>query len=379
MKILHVIHVPFAIPYFLGDQLKYFKDSSNAEIHIACSPSETFTAYSRKWEFIPYALKINRRVSPLTDIISIIKLTAYIRRNKFNVVVSHSPKGALIGTIAAFISGIKNNIYVRHGLFYETKIGFRLKMFKIFEKTVSFFSTKVICVSKSILEKSISDNLTNPNKLIMINKGSFNGIDTKVKFNPSNYTNEIVQNLKNRYCISKNDFVIGYVGRLSKDKGIIELYKAWKMLNLKHDNLKLILIGPIDERDIIEDNYLNEINCNSSIILTGLINDSAPFYKLMDIFILPSYREGLPTVVLEASAMELPVLTTKKTGCIDSIVENETGMFIDITPEDISNKICQYISNPSLRNNHGNFGRSFVKMNYEQTLMWDYLYKFIYS
>jgi glycosyltransferase involved in cell wall biosynthesis len=378
MKILHVVHVPFAIPYFLGDQLKYFKDTSNAEIHIACSPSESFMAYSRKWEFIPFDLKINRRFTPLTDIVSIIRLIFYIKRNKFNVVVSHSPKGALIGTIAAYISGIENNVYVRHGLFYETSKGFRLKIFKKFEKTVSFFSTKVICVSKSILEKSISDNITSPSKLIMINKGTFNGIDTKVKFNPSNYSKDIVQNLKNRYCISKNDFVVGYVGRLSNDKGIKELYEAWKMLKLIHDNIKLILIGPIDERDAIENIYLDAIYSDSSIILTGLIIDTAPLYILMDIFILPSYREGFPTVVLEASAMKLPVLTTKKSGCIDSIVENETGMFVDITPEDISNKISHYINDSSLRNIHGNEGRRFVEKNYEQKLMWDYLCKNIY-
>jgi glycosyltransferase involved in cell wall biosynthesis len=378
MKILHVVHVPFAIPYFLGDQLKYFKDTARAEIHIACSPSETFIAYSRKWGFISYPLKINRSISPLSDILSIVKLIIYIKKNNFNIVVSHSPKGALIGTIAAYFSGIEKNIYVRHGLFYETTLGFRLKIFMLVEKTVSFFSTKIICVSKSILDKSISDNITRPNKMVMINKGSFNGIDTKVKFNPSYYSKDLVKDLKNRFNISTNDFVVGYVGRLSKDKGIIELYEAWKLLNLKYDNIKLILVGPVDERDTIETNLLDEINCNSSIILTGFIFDSAPFYKLMDVFILPSYREGFPTVVLEASAMRLPVLTTKKTGCIDSIVENETGMFVDLTPEDISNKICQYRNDPSLRNNHGNLGRMFVKTNYEQTLMWDYLYKYIY-
>ena len=379
MKILHVVHVPFAIPYFLGDQLKYFKESSNAEIHIACSTSEKFIYYSNKWEFIPFGLKIKRNISPITDIISIIKLIFYIKKNKFNVVVSHSPKGALIGTIAAYFSGINNNIYVRHGLFYETTNGIRLKIYLIFEKIVSFFATKVICVSKSILEKSISDSITNVNKLMMINKGSFNGIDCIVKFNPSNYSEELVRILKNKFNVSNNEIVVGYVGRISKDKGIIELYEAWKILKQKYNSIKLILVGPLDERDLIDNIYIQEMNLDQSIILTGLIDDTAPFYKIMDIFVLPSYREGFPTVVLEASAMELPIITTRNTGCIDSIIENETGMFVDLNPVDISNRISQYIQDPSLRFKHGKKGKIFVNQNYEQTILWEYLKINIYN
>jgi glycosyltransferase involved in cell wall biosynthesis len=379
MKILHVVHVPFAIPYFLGDQLKYFKDHSNIEIHIACSPSEVFYSYSKKWDFIPFELNIKRKISIITDLISIYNLVIYIKNNKFNVVVSHSPKGALIGTIAAYICGIDKNIYVRHGLFYETSSGFKLIIFKTFERIVSFFSSKVICVSKSILEKSISDNITNENKMILINKGSFNGIDTKVKFNPINFSEALIQTLRNKYNISRNDIVIGYVGRLSKDKGIVELFQAWILLKTKINNIKLLLIGPLDERNAIENIYLEKIRNDNSIILTDLIINTAPFYKLMHIFILPSYREGFPTVVLEASSMELPVITTKKTGCIDSIIENETGMFVNISPLDISNVISHYINNPVLRNMHGKMGRKFVVENFEQTLMWEYLYRKLYS
>lgn len=379
MKILHVVHVPFAIPYFLGDQLKYFKNTYNSEIHIACSPSELFISYSNTWDFIPFSLEISRKISPLTDIISILRLAFYIKRNNFNLVVSHSPKGGLIGTTAAYICGVKNSVYVRHGLFYETSTGLKLEFFKLFEKIVSFFSTKVVCVSKSILERSTYDNLTSLNKMIIINKGSFNGIDTKFKFNPSNYNSDITQNLSSYYSILKGDIVVGFVGRLSKDKGIIELFNAWKLLKLEYENIKLVLIGPIDERDVIENDYLAEMNCDNSIILTGLILDTAPLYKLMDVFILPSYREGFPTVVLEASSMELPVLTSRKTGCIDSIIENETGLYIDITAEDISKKISKYISNPSLRFKHGKNGRKFVVSNYEQIILWDFLHKNIYN
>lgn len=378
-RILHVIHVPFAIPYFLGDQLSYFKDTYNAEIHIACTFSKSLIKYSHKWKFIPLGLNISRKISPIADIISIVKLFFYLKKNNFDVVVSHSPKGALIGTIAAFLSGVENNVYVRHGLFYETATGFKLKVFLKFEKIISFFSSKVICVSKSILDKSIKDKITSPEKLLMINKGSFNGIDSKVKFNPSNYSDNLIRLLKEKYNISNNEIVIGFVGRLSKDKGVYELYKAWEILKQKYGSIKLFIIGPLDERDSLENCLVEKFKFDDTVILAGLIENTAPLYRLMDIFILPSYREGFPTVVLEASAMELPVITTKKTGCIDSILENETGMFIDIIPEEISNMISHYIEDPALRKAHGKNGRRFVKQNYDQTILWEFLKINVYS
>lgn len=378
MKILHVVHIPFAIPYFIGDQMLYFKNNYDAEIHIACTSSDYLFKYSKKWSFIPFELDIKRKISPLHDLASIFRLYIYIKKNKFDVVVSHSPKGALIGSIAAYLSGIKVNIYVRHGLFYETSNGLKLHLYKKIEMLISYFSSKIICVSQSILEKSIEDNVSNPQKMIVLNRGTFNGIDAFGKFNKCNYTFKSLILFKLKFNIAKNDIVVGYVGRLSKDKGIVELYNAWLILRRMHENIKLILIGPFDERDTLEKSFIEKLKNDNSIILTGLINNTAPYYKLMDIFILPSYREGFPTVVLEASSMELPVLTTKKTGCVDSIIENTTGQYIEINQSDIANKINYYIHNEDIRNLHGKNGRLFVLKYFEQTIMWNFLKKQVY-
>ena len=377
MKILHVVHVPFAIPYFLGDQLSYFKNTFDDEIHIACSPNEYFYNYSKKWSFIPFELNIKREISPISDIISIIRLVVYIRKNKFSVVISHSPKGALIGTIAAYLGNVTNNIYVRHGLFYETSKGFKLFIYLNIERLISFFSSKIICVSNSIANKSISDRICNPNKMVILNKGTFNGIDTINKFNKSLYKERDIVLLKNKYSISQSEIIIGYVGRLSVDKGIGELYKAFKILELNFP-VKLLLVGPFDGRDSISSSLLQELKRNKNIILTSFIEDTALYYAIMDIFILPSYREGFPTVVLEASAMGLPIITTRNTGCIDSIIDNVTGSFVDLHPNDIVAKISKYIQSSSLRELHGLNGIKFVRENFEQTILWGYLKNNVY-
>jgi glycosyltransferase involved in cell wall biosynthesis len=378
MKVLHVVHVPFAIPYFLGDQLIYFKYKYNHEIHVASTSDDFFITYSRKWSFTPFELNISRKISPISDLVSIIRLVLYIKKNNFSIVISHSPKGALIGTLAAYLCGVKKNVYVRHGLFYETSKGLKLFLYLNAERLISFFSSKVICVSNSLFNKSILDNISNSNKMLVLNKGTFNGIDTINKFNKSLYNYETISFLKNKYLISNTEIIVGYVGRLSIDKGIVELYEAWKILKLKCNFIKLLLVGPLDERDSLGTSFYQELILDKDVILTGLIQDTAPFYALMNIFILPSYREGFPTAVLEASAMELPVITTRNTGCIDSIIDNNTGIYVDLEPSDIADKILLYILNSSLRKLHGCNGRKFVQENYEQTILWKYLNDNVY-
>jgi glycosyltransferase involved in cell wall biosynthesis len=256
---------------------------------------------------------------------------------------------------------------------FETAEGLKKNTFKLIEKITSFFSTKVICVSNSILQKSIKLNLSSKNKTILLRKGSCNGIDYETSFNPELLNEDILNSYKSKYNFNKEDIVIGFIGRIVQDKGIVELLEAWEILKNKHLNLKLLLIGPIEKRDGIDNSLLNKISTDNRIVFTGMIYDINIHYKLMNIFILPSYREGFPTVVLEASSMELPVITTKKTGCIDSIINNITGIFCDLNPESIVECVEKYILDKNMAITHGKNGRQFVINNFNQTLIWDSL------
>ena len=118
-KILHVVNVPFVIPYFFGNQLNYFKEN-DFEVHVACSPSHKLKDYSEKYKFIPVPILISRKVNFIIDIISIYKLFIYIKKNQINIVVGHTPKGALIGIVASKLANVKVRIYFCHGLVFET-------------------------------------------------------------------------------------------------------------------------------------------------------------------------------------------------------------------------------------------------------------------
>ena len=372
MKILHVLNVPFVLPYILGNQIEYFNDIGT-EVHIACSNGPQLDNYKKKWNFVFLELKINRKISLFDDIFSIFVLIKYIKKNNINVVVGHTPKGALIAMISAFLCKVNKRIYFRHGLMFETSKGIKRKILIYIEQFTSTLSTKVICVSNSVLDKSIEYKITIKNKLLLINNGSCNGIDSLNRFNIASISNDFLKNKRKEYNISINDVVVGFVGRLSKDKGINELIQAWNSVKNRYTNVKLLLCGPVDERDPINKNLLNKILNDSTIIYTGEVIETEYIYSLLSIFILPSYREGFPTVVLEASSMNLPVITTKNTGCIDSIIENITGIFTEINPDCISDKIEFYINNPELSILHGRNGRKFVVNNFNQKQIWNKL------
>lgn len=370
-KILHIITVSFVINHFFGKQFLYLRNKNGNTYHLGCSYSAEFISLSAECGYTPFQVEITRDISPIKDIIAVYKIYKYIKKNKIDVVVGHTLKGALLAMISSFLAKVPKRIYFRHGLVYETSSGFKRVVLKNIDRYIGFLATQVVCVSHSVKEISIKDRLNLKNKNIVLGLGTSNGIDTLIKFNPDKKSIDDITKLKKKYNITNEDKVIGYVGRLVKDKGIDDLILAWNMVKLKFPNAKLLLVGPIETRDSITPYTKKIILTDPSIIFTDFIADASIYFLLMNIFILPTYREGFPTVSLEASSMRLPVIITKATGCVESIKENNTGLFISNEPNDIARAILYYLNNENIALQHGINGRFFVQQNFEQTKVWD--------
>jgi glycosyltransferase involved in cell wall biosynthesis len=356
-KVLHIVSVSFSLRYFVGNQFHYFKEKGY-EFHVACSDSSEFIALSREFGFTPFPVSILRSIHPLQDIKSIYSLYRYIRREQFDIVIAHSPKGGLIGVLAAYLARVPKRIFFRHGLVFETITGLKKHLLINIERLIAFCATSIVNVSPSITRISDRLQLNASSKNKLLGKGTCNGIDI-TKFKPrSGYKDSSV-------------VTIGFVGRLSKDKGLNELIDAWKLLCDKYKSIRLMLIGPVDERDPLPDAVLDQIFRDPTIEYVGGVDDTSFYYNKMDIFVLPSYREGFPTVTLEASASGLPVVTTKVTGCIDSIVENVTGIFAENTADSLYAVLKYYIDNQEIAHIHGKNGHQFVRDNFSE----DFIYK----
>ena len=365
-NILHVVNIYFVLPYFIGDQFKYFKEKGYNMI-VVCSPSEYLSDYAQKQGFEYIESPVNRNISISQDFVSIRNICKFVKKQKIDIVVGHTPKGGLLAMIAGWLMRVPIRIYVRHGLVYETSKGLKRFILMSVDRLASFCSTKVVCVSPSVLRKSIEDHLAPAKKQMIWHKGTCNGIDTLNHFNPAVIVPARLADLKARYGIGEEDFVIGYSGRLVRDKGIIELVRAFDKLQLA-DNCKLLLVGMFEKRDALPEDIQERILNDSRIIYTGFINGGMEyFYSMMDIYVLASYREGFPTGVLEAQAMEKPVITTRVTGCCDSIIDGRTGFFVNNTAEDIAEKIDKIRLDKAI---DGCEGRKWVIENFDSRLVW---------
>jgi len=366
IRLLQVVNDAFVLPYFIGDQLLYFKGKGVKQF-IACNESDFLHKYLVD-KGVPYfGVPIRRSINPFIDLAAVWRLFWLIKKTNVNAVFGHTPKGAMLAMIAALLAGVKNRVYFRHGLVYETATGFKRKLLIAIEKLTSRLATTVVNVSESVLQRTIVDHIGSEYKNIILSKGTCNGIDV-LKFSRNKIDKGI--DLMSLIGLPETAFVVGYVGRIVRDKGVIDLLDAWQLVINEVPNARLLLVGPFEERDAIPTQIRDFIENSNSIIHVDFTEDVIPYYNLMDVLILASYREGFPTVVLEASSMQIPVITTRATGCIDSILSGETGFFVTHEPNDIKEKILYYYNNPQVKVSHGVRGREFVVQNFKQEVIW---------
>ncbi len=351
-KVLHIVSVSFSLRYFIGNQFHYFKERGY-EFHVACSPSDELVSLSKEYGFAVFPVPVLRSISPVQDIITITKLYQYILREKFDIVIAHSPKGGLLGMISAYLARVPKRIYFRHGLVFETASGFSKRLLITIERITAACSHIIVNVSPSIIKSSNNLKLNPPHKNVLLGNGTCNGIDVNRFVHRPAHSDSTVT-------------TIGFVGRLCKDKGIYELIGAWALLQKEYPLLRLLLVGPLDERDRLDKAITDQIYADPAVEYVGEVDDTSPYYNSMDIFVLPSYREGFPTVTLEASASGLPIVTTRVTGCIDSIREQETGIYADNTISGLYHALKFYIDQPQIAREHGSNGRAFVCANFSE-------------
>lgn len=370
-SILHVVNIYFVLPYFIGDQFLYF-NQKGYKIHVICSPSEQIENYSKEKGFSFKQVLILRSISIFQDVKSIISICNYIRKKNIDIVIGHTPKGALLSMIAAFLTRVPKRIYFRHGLVYETSTGFKRKLLISIDKLTSKLATQIVCVSPSVCRRSLEDKLNKEEKQVILSRGTCNGVDTD-RFNRSSIDLSIKFELKRILNIPEDSFVIGYTGRLVRDKGIVELVDAFINLSKEYENVYLLLVGMLEKRDALPLETIKLINDNTHIINPGLIENREIeyYYSLMDVFTLPSYREGFPTSVLEASSMELPVITTKVTGCVDSIIENKSGLFVKHSSVEVFDAIKTFILDSSKKSEFGKAGRQYMLKYFDQKIIWE--------
>lgn len=369
-RVLEVINLSASAINFIGGQFKYLREEGGYDMHLICSPGEGIESFCQENEVHYYPVELRRQVSLINDIKALTKICRYIKQNEIDIVVAHQPKARLLGMLACMLTGVRHRIIFSHGILYETMTGLKRWLIMQNEKFTSRLATRVVCVSQYVKEFRLADGIDKPSKQVILGRGTCNGIDTINKFNPSLVDNNVIADLRNKYGLASDDFVIGFCGRLVRDKGVVELLSAYNILVEKHPeiSIKLLVVGEAEKRDGLPQETLDIINKGKGIVFTGAVNYSEiqNYYMLMNVLVLPSHRDGFGLVAIEASAMEIPAIVSDYTGCRETIIPNETGLYINKDPMSIVRAV-EICLNTRYAKQLGRHGRLFVCENFEHT------------
>jgi glycosyltransferase involved in cell wall biosynthesis len=369
-KICFVVSAPITAQAFL---LKHFEYLSKEFDITLVANFETQADFEIPFVKNTKHIAIQRSIHPIKDLLALIQLFFFFRKESFHVVHSVTPKSGLLAMTAAWLSRIPIRIHIFTGQVWHTQVGFKKQFLKFLDRLLVFFTTHVLVDGQSQRQFLIANKIITDKNSKVLGKGSISGVAIQ-KFIPSN---EIRSLYRKQLNFKENDIVFAFLGRMNTDKGILDLAKAFQMLSADFSNVKLLLIG-FDEEHMQE--QIRKIQIDN-IIYFGPTPKPQEVLQAADVFCLPSYREGFGTSVIEASLLELPIICSDTYGLTETIIENTTGLRHEVkNVNQLYNQMRLLTEDATTRTYLGKNGRQYVLDHFsadEISLHWLKFYKTI--
>lgn len=361
-KICIITTISLSIKAFFLEQIAYLS-KNGYEVTIICdTDEELINVLHPDVRYIPVPMK--RGLDPLGAIKAIKRMYQIFKENKFDIVQYSTPNAALYASIASRLAGVRIRLYHNMGYRYVASEGTKRVIFKTLEKITCSLSSEIQPVSFSNLEFGIKEKLFPRNKAKVIWNGSTGGVDL-IKFD-INKKEEWKLEICSKYSIQPGTFIFGFVGRITRDKGINELLKAYKELSLEIKDTKLMLVGNEEDISSLDQGLYNWAKTSKDIIFAGITQEVYKYFATFNVMILPSYREGFGNVVIEAQAMGVPVIVSDIPGPTDAIVKDITGM---VVPKQDSKALLRImtkmIESPNVVETMGQSAYEYVKSHFD--------------
>lgn len=349
-KICYVVSIPLTIRAFFIPQLKYLS-RNGFDVTVVCSPDDTL-AKDLGEEIRYYPIEIPRGISMKGSVDAISSLIRFFKKEKFDIMQYSTPNAALYASIAARVAGIKVRNYHLMGFRYLGAKGIGRKILKVIEIITCATSTSIECVSKSNLKLGVEEKIFPRKKATVVWNGSTGGVDLN-RFD-FNMREEWRKQIREENGYQDSDFIYGFVGRVTRDKGINELLAAFMRLD---NGSKLFVIGDMENKDTLNQDLLNKAMKNPNIKFHESVSDIERYYAALDVLVLPSYREGFGNVIIEAGAVGTPAIVTNIPGPVDTIVREKTALIVPV-----KNWMALYESFKKIqKSDYVNMGRNAVK------------------
>jgi len=363
-SVVYGITVGISALTLLRGQLAWLREHG-WDVHLAVTPDSQAHKAADRERVTLEPLPMTRNISPKADLVA---LTAWVRllvRVKPAAVNVSTPKAGLLGGLAAFATRVPRRVYVLRGLRLEGASGVLAKVLWAIERLTVATATDVVVVSPSLAADAHARRLLPVRKRVwLIGEGSSNGVPAAAV--QAAATPQARRQLRDELSLADDDMVVGYVGRITVDKGVATLLDA--MAALPGDaRVKLLAIGSIDDAPLA--GRLDALG--DRIVHVDWVDDPWRYYAAMDVLCLPTRREGFPNVVLEAAAAGLPTVTTRATGAVDSVVDQVTGYLVDVEDSPaLQQALAALATTPSLRTKMGEAARDRVERQFQPELIW---------
>lgn len=337
------------------------------DVSVVASSNGMLAEFGRSEGVAAYDLQMSRNPAPWSDLKAVINAVILLRKIRPTTVVVATPKAALLGLMAAWITRVPVRIYQMWGLRLEAERGARRVLYTVLEKVAARLATQVVANSPSLARAAQTLGIA-PN-IDVLGSGSSHGVDTS-------YFDRCCIDIPAPGVVATNfmarrpqAITVGYVGRVHQDKGIVDLLEAVKICARNGLLVNLLVVGQ-SEDEVLEQLISDQNEAGLDVLRVGAVKDTRPFFLIMDMHCLPTHREGFPNVVLEAASLRVPTITTRATGSRDSVVPGVTGILVDVkSPPQLATAIQLLASDRTLREEMAASARLHVVQNFQSSFV----------
>lgn len=345
------------------------------DVTVLSSPGDIATRVARDQGVRHIAVPMDRSIAPARDLRALGRIVAELRALRPHIIDAGTPKAGLLVTLAGWLSGVPCRIHTLRGLRAETTTGTTRALVAATTWLTCALAHRVICISPSLRARAVELGMVPADKAVVLGAGSSNGIDLE-RFTATGSQRRAAADLRRRLGLPEGARVLGFVGRIARDKGIVELAEAWAGLRRAHPELHWVIVGPGDATDAVPERVRDALRADPRVHCPGHLDDVVPAYLMMDVLALPTYREGFGNVLIEAAALEVPTVATAVTGCVDAVAHGVTGTLVPARDaRALEQAIDAYLRDPRRAAAHGRAGRARVRELFDQEALWARLHR----
>lgn len=326
IKIAHITTIDAALRGLLLGQLTSIQQAGYQVVGISSPGPDLPAIEAAGIRHIP--VHMTRRITPLADLLSLWRLYRIMRRERFTIVHTHTPKAGVLGQLAAYWAGVPIQLATEHGFYFHDRMHAARRRFYIFMQEIAArYADVILSQSKEDVQSGIDEGICSPEKI----KHLGNGIDLR-RFSRTRLDPHLLAQTRSELGLPSNGPVVGFVGRLVAEKGIPELLQAARIVVQRVPDVRFLIVGPADHEkpDALSPKIAHDHGLSEICIFTGMRQDMPELYALMNVFALPSHREGFPRSSMEASAMGVPCVVTNIRGCREAVEHDRNGLLVPL-------------------------------------------------